>query len=317
MNTHAATAALEDALGPAVLSALAEEGVEDVAVGSDGTVAVRRPGGWRVEGRLGEGPRAAVLAYAAHLAGRVARPDRARLEAVLPGSGARLTGHLPPLSAGPCFTLRRPSPAARALADYVAAGALDPASAAILRDRLGGTVLVAGGNGSGKTTLLNALLAEPRFAGERMVVAEDTAELRVPATGLAERLLTDPLADPPVTLRCLVRDALRLRTERLVVGEVRGPEALDLVLAWGAGLAGLATLHATAPAGALPRLARLAALAGAAADPAAAAEAVATLVFVEERAGRRLARAYAVGPGGALDPLGPEPPAAGGTPCAA
>ena len=145
-------------------------------------------------------------------------------------------------------------------------------------------ILVAGGTGSGKTTLANALLAEPAFRRDRVVVIEDTKELQCPAEDRVE-LLTKA-TDPPVTMTDLLRVTLRLRPDRIVVGEVRGPEALALLKAWNTGHpGGVATVHANSAADALHRLEDLAGEASATVPRRAIASAVNVVAFIERTPG--------------------------------
>ena len=114
-------------------------------------------------------------------------------------------------------------------------------------------ILVAGGTGSGKTTLANALLAEPAFTKDRIVIIEDTRELQCLAPDKVELLTKSD--DPKVTMNDLLRISLRLRPDRIIVGEVRGGEALALVKAWNTGHpGGIATIHANSGQDALQRL---------------------------------------------------------------
>ena len=127
--------------------------------------------------------------------------------------------------------------------------------AAALRRAAGArqNLLIAGGTGSGKTTLANAILAEPAFAQDRVVLIEDTAELQCTAADKLEMLTKR--TDPPVTMTDLVRDTLRLRPDRIIIGEVRDGSALDLLKAWNTGHpGGLATIHANSAMEALTRL---------------------------------------------------------------
>jgi len=153
--------------------------------------------------------------------------------------------------------VRRFTEAVGSLDELVERGAAEPAAAAILADAVAErrNILVSGGTGAGKTTLLNILSREIP-AGERVVTIEDAAELRL--AGHVVRLE----ARPPnaegageITVRTLVRHALRLRPDRIVVGEVRGPEALDMIQAMSTGHDGsLSTVHANGPDEALWRL---------------------------------------------------------------
>ena len=115
-------------------------------------------------------------------------------------------------------------------------------------------ILIAGGTSSGKTTFTNALLAEPRLSDDRIVILEDTRELKCAAPNIVQ-LRTHRGG---TSLRDLVRSTLRLRPDRIIVGEVRGAEALDLLKAWNTGHpGGITTLHANSALGALRRLEQL------------------------------------------------------------
>jgi pilus assembly protein CpaF len=167
--------------------------------------------------------------------------------------GSRVNVVLPPLAVdGPYLTIRRVAVRACSLEDLVAEPAGSLLRTAVVERR---NIVVVGGAGAGKTTLLNAL-ASCIGSHERIVTVEDAAELRLP--GHVARLEARPgNADGlgEVTIRDLVRNALRMRPDRIVVGECRGPEALDMVQAMTTGHAGsLSTLHASSPADALRRL---------------------------------------------------------------
>jgi type IV secretion system protein VirB11 len=141
------------------------------------------------------------------------------------------------------------------LDDYVAKGILSEGQADRLRAAANQreNLLIAGGTGSGKTTLANAILAEPAFASDRVVLIEDTAELQCAAADKLEMLTKR--TEPAVTMTDLVRDTLRLRPDRIIIGEVRDGSALDLLKAWNTGHpGGLATIHANSAAEALNRL---------------------------------------------------------------
>jgi len=249
-------------LGP-LEALLADPTVSDVLVNAPDEVWVERSG--RLERAAVRFPdEAAVVAAVeraiAHLGLRLDRASPA-VAARLP-DGSRLHAVIPPASVdGPVVAIRRFTPAVPDLPAMVAAGSLRPEGAGLLREAVVGrrNLLVSGGTGSGKTTLLNVLSAEVP-AGERVVTIEDAAELRL--EGHVVRLE----ARPPnaegageITLCTLVRHALRLRPDRIVVGEVRGPEALDLIQAMSTGHPGsMGTVHANGPAEALWRLETLA-----------------------------------------------------------
>jgi pilus assembly protein CpaF len=203
---------------------------------------------------------------------------------------------------GPLLTIRRFRPGGRSAEDLVTAGTLDAPLLGLLSACVGAraTVLVSGATASGKTTTLGALSA---FIGpdERVVTIEDAAELRLRGRHVV-RLEARPASlegTGEVTIRRLVRNALRMRPDRIVVGEVRGAEALDLLTALTTGHDGaLSTVHAGSPEEALRRLETLALMAGIGLPHAALCELVAGAVDVvvhqrRERDGRR--RIVAVG----------------------
>lgn len=176
--------------------------------------------------------------------------------------GSRVHVVVPPVAIdGPCVTIRRFGARPVALEEMASPAVVDLLVDAV---RTRANVVVVGATGSGKTTLLNALAAHvPR--GERVVTVEDAAELRLPSDHVV-RLETRPASaegTSAVTARDLVRNALRMRPDRLLLGEVRGGEALDLIQAMNTGHHGsLSTLHANGCADALHRLETLVLLAG-------------------------------------------------------
>lgn len=215
------------------------------------------------------------------------------VDARLP-DGSRLHAVLPPASVdGPLIAIRRFTQRVTSIDDLVAAGTLNASH----RERLVSavvdrrTIVVSGGTGAGKTTLLN-LLAGAIDPSERVVTIEDAAELSLP--GHVVRLE----ARPPnaegagaITIRSLLRSALRLRPDRIILGEVRGPEALDLISALNTGHRGsLTTVHANSPEEALLRIETLALTAGDASETAVSRQlraAVDLVVQIERDRGRR------------------------------
>ncbi len=199
--------------------------------------------------------------------------------------GSRVNAVLPPIAVdGPLLTIRKFARSPLAVADLTASGSLTGAQADMLarcvRGRL--NVVVSGGTGTGKTTLLNALAGfiEP---AERIVTVEDAAELRLPQPHVARLESRPPNVEGrgEVTLRALVRNALRMRPDRIVVGEVRGGEALDMLQAMNTGHDGsLTTVHANSPADAVRRIETMALMAGLDLPHAAVREQVAAAVDV-------------------------------------
>jgi type IV secretion system protein VirB11 len=179
-----------------------------------------------------------------------------RVSAELPETGERFEGLLPPVVAAPAFAIRKPAVAIFTLDDYVLAGIMTSEQAIALRQAVSSrkNILVAGGTSTGKTTLTNALLAEVAKTSDRIVLIEDTRELQCKAPNLVALRTRDGV----VSLSDLVRSSLRLRPDRIPIGEVRGAEALDLLKAWGTGHpGGIGTIHAGSALGALRRLEQL------------------------------------------------------------
>jgi type IV secretion system protein VirB11 len=163
---------------------------------------------------------------------------------------------IPPVVASPAFAIRKPAVALFTLRDYATVGIMTGEEAEILRYAVmqRRNVLVAGGTSTGKTTLVNALLAEVAATSDRVVLIEDTRELQCKAPNLVALRTKDGVA----SLSDLVRSSLRLRPDRIPIGEVRGAEALDLLKAWGTGHpGGIGTIHAGSALGALRRLEQL------------------------------------------------------------
>jgi pilus assembly protein CpaF len=268
-RTEIATRIIRDSVGLGPLEPLlADPAVEEILVNGPGAVYVERGG--RLE------PADVAFADEEELRNAIERilaPLGRRVDELSPmvdarlADGSRVNVVIPPLAIeGPLvsirrFGVRRPGPD-----ELVALGTLtvtqrDALAAAVAERR---SLLVSGGTGSGKTTLLNAL-SSFIAAEERVVTIEDAAELRLQQQHVV-RLESRPAGVEgrgEVTMRDLLRNALRMRPDRIVIGEVRGPEALDLLTALNTGHAGaLSTVHANSPADALARLETLALMAG-------------------------------------------------------
>jgi type IV secretion system protein TrbB len=275
--------ALARALGPTIADALAAPDVVEALVNADGRVWIDRVGqGLKLtEHRIAANDRETAIRLLAHEAGETVGEDRPALATILPDSAARVQALLPPLVEAPVLAIRKRPAVIYTLADYVRDGIATPAQADALQlaVREHKNIVVAGGTGSGKTTLLNALLAEPAFAASRVVILEDTAELQI-ASANAVQLLTKRTA-PAVTMRDLVQMTLRLRPDRIVVGEVRDGAALEVLKAWNTGHpGGLLTLHANSAEDALTRLEDLCMEATSASPKRLIASAVDSVVFI-------------------------------------
>ncbi len=249
---------LRTALGPLLLARLEDPGVAEVMLNPDGRVWVDRFDVGLIDAELTIGPADAerILRLVAHHVEAEIHAGRPRLSAELPGTGERVEGLLPPLVAAPAFSIRKPASLVFTLADYVRTGVMSEEQGRALRDAVAirANILVVGPTSSGKTTLVNALLAEVAASGDRVIIAEDLRELQCAAENQVALRTRDGVAG----LTDLVRSSLRLRPDRIIIGEVRGPEALDLIKAWGTGHpGGVGTLHAGSALGALLRLEQL------------------------------------------------------------
>jgi type IV secretion system protein VirB11 len=249
---------LRTALGPAITVWLEDPEVVEVMLNPDGRLWIDR----LVDGLADTGERLSpsnaerIVRLVAHHVGAEVHAGSPRLSAELPETGERFEGLLPPVVVAPVFAIRKPAVAVFTLDDYVAARIMRAGQAETLRTAVAdrSNILVAGGTSSGKTTLTNALLAEVAKTADRVVLIEDTRELQCKAPNLVALRTKDGVA----SLSDLVRSSLRLRPDRIPIGEVRGAEALGLLKAWGTGHpGGIGTIHAGSALGALHRMEQL------------------------------------------------------------
>lgn len=249
---------LRTALGPAIAAWLEDPSVVEVMLNPDGRLWIDRLSSGMVETqeRLAPAEGERIVRLVAHHVGAEVHPGSPRVSAELPETGERFEGLLPPVVAAPSFAIRKPAVAVFTLEDYAAAGIMTVGQADVLRQAVSDrrNILVAGGTSTGKTTLANALLAEVAKTSDRVVLIEDTRELQCRAANLVALRTKDGVA----SLSDLVRSSLRLRPDRIPIGEVRSAEALDLLKAWGTGHpGGIGTIHAGTAVGALRRLEQL------------------------------------------------------------
>ncbi len=256
--TSRQTRMLRTAMGEAIAVALEDPEVVEILLNPDGTLwfdrldTGRRRSGICLSREDGD---RIIRLVAAHLRLEV-HPGAPIISAVLPETGERFEGVLPPIVRGPTFSIRKRTAGVIPLTKYVAEEVLTESQGLVLQEavRERKNILIAGGTSTGKTTLANALLLEIALTGDRVLMLEDTVELQCRADDHVPLQTRRGLA----SMADLVRSALRLRPDRIVVGEVRGGEALDLLKAWGTGHpGGIATLHAGSARGALTRLEQL------------------------------------------------------------
>lgn len=227
----------------------------EVMLNPDGSVWHESLGQNPVEiGRLGRAEALAAVQIIAAILGQVVTRESPLLEGEMPTDGSRFAGQIPPLVDAPTFAIRRKASAVFSLDQYVETGVLTPEHAAVIRAAIAAhkNIVVVGGTSSGKTTLLNALIREMvrQFPDERFVTIEDTRELQCTARNQVSYKTSNQ-----VSMTQLLRTTLRMRPDRIIVGECRGAEALDLLDAWNTGHeGGAASIHANSPEAGLTRL---------------------------------------------------------------
>ena len=279
------------AFGPTIEAALDDPSVIEVMVNPDGKLWLDRFDVGRIDTGILINPAEVeriIRLVAAHMRGEV-HEGAPIVSAELPETGERFEGLLPPVALAPCFAIRKPAEVIYQLSDYVEAGIMLPLQAKTLSEAVidRKNIVVVGGTSSGKTTLVNALLAEVADTNDRVIILEDTRELNCAAQDVVS-LRTKPGV---AALGDLVRSTLRLRPDRIIVGEVRGPEALDMLKAWNTGHpGGITTIHANSDRAGLYRLEQLIQEAVITVPCRLIADAIDILVFIEGRGAARKVR---------------------------
>ena len=249
---------LERDLGPVIMGALADPKTVEIMLNSDGKLWQERLGEKMQQiGTLSASRSESIIKTLAGFHGKEITKGRPLLECELPIDGSRFAGQFPPIVPAPTFAIRKKAIAIFTLAQYVAAGIMTSAQLVVIEAAVKNhrNILVTGSTGSGKTTLVNAIINHMVVIdpSERIVIIEDTGEIQCAADNFVQYHTT---LDISMTL--LLRTSLRMRPDRLLVGEVRGPEALDLLMAWNTGHeGGAATLHANHARAGLVRMAQL------------------------------------------------------------
>jgi type IV secretion system protein VirB11 len=244
--------------GDVFLAALADPETVEILLNPDGTLWQERLG--EKPAQIGSMPSAkaeAVLRTIAACLHTTITREKPTIEGELPLDGSRFAGQIPPVVSAPTFAVRKRASRVFTLTQYIEAGILTPEEKNYLCDAIRDhrNILVIGGTGGGKTTLVNGLIHEvtAQFPAERLIIIEDTGEIQCGAANYVQYHTS-----PERTMTDLVRTSLRMRPDRILVGEVRGPEALDLLMAWNTGHeGGIATLHANNAEAGLARLATL------------------------------------------------------------
>ena len=273
---------LENALGDHLCIALDDPSVVEIMLNPDGKLFIERLGhGIAAAGEMTRAAAETVIGSVAHVLKSEVDEDNPIVSGELPIGGHRFEGLLPPVVVGPSFTIRRRASQLIPLDGYIRAKTMTPMQASVIRNAVESklNIVVAGGTGSGKTTLTNAILAEivEHAPEDRLVILEDTAEIQCAAVN-AVCLHTSDTVD----MSRLLKSTMRLRPDRIIVGEVRDGAALTLLKAWNTGHpGGIATIHANSARSALQRLEQLTAEASQQPMQAVIGDAVDLIIFIE------------------------------------
>jgi type IV secretion system protein VirB11 len=284
-------ALLSTALGIEVEELLKDSIVSELRINADGFLWVNRLGEGKTRLDIWISPERVKQAIytVAFSVGAVCHDETPSIAAELPVSGHRFQGVLPPLVDSPSLVIRKKAVRIFTLTDLTLQGVISEQGALDLRSALLSreNILVAGGTDSGKTTFANALLDVVRELKDRIVVLEDTQELQC----VAEDVLYLRSKEGVASLRDLLRMTLRLSPDRIVIGEVRGAEALDLLKAWNTGHSGgVCTVHASSAAKALSRIEQLVEEAGVTHSKGLISDAVNILVYMERVGTKRIVK---------------------------
>jgi len=250
--------ALRHALGEIILGALIDPNILEIMVNPNGQILFDTHDQGRIPTQftIGMEERERVIRLIADYVGEPVLPDDPRLSGVLPHTGERFQAMLPPISEGPTFCIRKKPQTIFTLDDYLNEDRLTPTQYQIIKHEAEsrGNILISGGTSSGKTTLANAILALPAFSEHRTIIIEDTPELN--ASSWDQISLLTRKSPKPIKLADLIKDSLRLRPDRIIIGEMRdGESALETIKAWNTGHpGGLSTIHANNALSALTRL---------------------------------------------------------------
>lgn len=280
-------AGLEDALGQTITSALSEQDVVEIMLNPDGRLFVERVArGMDLAGAMTAHDAQIVIGKVAHALGTEITPDKPVISGELPIGGHRFEGLLPPIVSKPSFTIRKKASLLIEFGKYVEDGVMTKAQASVIRNAVlhRKNILVSGGTGTGKTTLTNAIIAEMVAAApdHRLVILEDTAEIQCAANNAVTLHTSDA-----VDMQRLLKSTMRLRPDRIIVGEVRDGAALTLLKAWNTGHpGGIATVHADSALTALTRIEQLVAEVSQQPMPQVIAEAVDLIVSIERSTDR-------------------------------
>ncbi|ELT51184.1 conjugal transfer protein TrbB [Brucella intermedia M86] len=273
------------------MAALEDPRVVEVMLNPDGNLFVERIGsGVELSGRMSSHDAETVIGKVAHALKTEVTIDRPIISGELPPDGHRFEGILPPAAPAPVFNIRKRASMLIRLDQYVADGIMSDHQVQVIREAIANrlNIVVSGGTGTGKTTLTNAILGElvEVTPEHRLVILEDTAEIQCAAENHVSLHTTDT-----VDMARLLKSTMRLRPDRIIVGEVRDGAALTLLKAWNTGHpGGVVTVHANSALAALTRLEQLVAEVSIQPMPEVIGEAVDLIVSIERAPQGRVVR---------------------------
>jgi P-type conjugative transfer ATPase TrbB len=290
VNTTTVSNKLKREFGPVLCALFNDQTVIEIMLNSDGKLWVERLGSDMEEiGTMGASQAESLMGTLASLKREVLTERNPRLSCELPKEflGARFQGSIPPVVKAPSFAIRKRAVAVFTLQEYVSKGIMTNAQREAIeeavRDRK--NILIAGGTGSGKTTLTNAVVQHITEVcpNDRIMTLEDTRELQCTAKNAEAMLTTEE-----VSMTALLKDTLRYRPDRILVGEVRDGAALDLLMAWNTGHpGGVCTVHSNSALSALARMELLVGMAVVGPMQTLIADAVNLIVYIEKCSGSR------------------------------
>lgn len=277
-------------LGSKVCGLLEDPAVIEIMLNSDGKLWVERLGSDMEEiGTMGASQAECLMGTLASLKKEILTEKNPRLSCELPKEffGARFQGSIPPVVKAPSFAIRKRAIAVFTLRDYVRKGIMSESQREIIEAAISNrqNLLIAGGTGSGKTTLTNAVVQHITSVcpNDRIITLEDTRELQCTAKNAESMLTTEE-----VNMTSLLKDTLRYRPDRILVGEVRDGAALDLLMAWNTGHpGGVCTVHSNSAHSALTRMELLVGMAVVGPMQTLIADAVNLIVYIEKCSGSR------------------------------
>lgn len=245
---------LKTAFGPVIADLLENKNIIEIMLNPDGKLWAESliTGKFFTDVTLNQQQAQNIINLVASHHQTIANSEHPEISCDLPESYARFQGWLPPVTVAPCFTIRKRAISIFPLEYYLETKSITPHYANLLKQAIKDkkNILIAGGTASGKTTFANALLHELKDSNERIIILEDLPELQISVVDYVKLMTT-----ATKTMRDLVKGTLRMRPDRIIIGEVRDGAALELLKSWNTGHpGGICTIHANSPEATLQRL---------------------------------------------------------------